>query len=155
MVPIPEVITMELTFHLKMFATYWATLIVNLIGIPAVMEGAKINLPNDFLEIGEPCSSGIRSLITLLALSSLFAYMLSISFLKKIILVLSAGPIAILSNIVRIISLTLVTYVYGKKAALEEPSHTISGLLVFVVALAGLGCVGKVLTWQKESKDVK
>jgi exosortase len=151
MVPLPEVATFSLTFHLKMFATYSATLVVNLMGIPAVMEGAKINLPNDFLEIGDPCS-GIRSLITLLALGSLFAYILPISFLKKIILFFSAVPIAILSNIVRIVFLTLVTYVYGQKVALEEPSHTISGLLVFVIALSGLACVGRVLTWQKEAK---
>lgn len=152
MVPLPEVATVVLTFQLKMFATYWATVIANLIGIPAVMEGAKINLPNDSLEIGEPCS-GIRTLITLLALGALFAYLLHISYLKKFILFFSTIPIAILSNIVRIVFLTLITYVYGQKAALEEPSHTISGLLVFVVALSMLGGVGRILTWQKESKN--
>ncbi len=148
MVPLPEVFTLALTFHMKMFATYWATVVTNLIGIPAVMEGAKINLPNDFLEVGEPCS-GIRSLITLLALGSLFAYLLSISYLKKIILFFSTIPIALLSNIVRIVFLTLITYVYGQKTALDEPNHTISGLLVYIVALAGLGAVGRILTWQK------
>lgn len=148
MVPLPAVFTLALTFHMKMFATYWATGVTNLIGIPAVMEGATIILPNDFLEIGEPCS-GIRSLITLLALSSLFAYFLSISYLKKIILFFATIPIALLSNLVRIVFLTIVTYVYGQKAALEEPGHTISGLLVYIVALAGLGAVGKILTWQK------
>lgn len=148
MVPLPDVFTLALTFHMKMFATYWATGITKLIGIPVVMEGAKIILPNDFLEIGEPCS-GIRSLITLLALGSLFAYLLPISFLKKIIFFFLTIPIALLSNLVRIVFLTLVTYVYGQKAALEEPGHTISGLLVFIVALAGLGAVGRVLTWQK------
>jgi len=147
MIPLPEVLTLMLTFHMKMFATYWATISINLIGIPAVMDGAKIILPTDFLEIGEPCS-GIRSLITLLALGSLFAYLLSISFLKKIILFFSTIPIALLSNITRIVFLSLITYVYGQKAALEEPSHTISGLLVFIVALLGLGAIGKVLTWQ-------
>ncbi|MEW6095671.1 MAG: exosortase/archaeosortase family protein [bacterium] len=156
MVPLPEVLTLALTFHMKMFATYWATVVTNFMGIPGVMDGAKIILPNDFLEIGEPCS-GIRSLITLLALGSLFAYLLSISYLKKFILFLSAIPIAILSNIVRIIFLIVVTYVYGQKAALEEPNHTISGLLVFIVALGGLGTVGRVLTWHKtddmEAKD--
>jgi len=144
MIPLPEVFTLTLTFHMKMFATHWATVITNLMGIPANMDGAKIILPNDFLEIGEPCS-GIRSLITLLALGTLLAYLLPLSYLKKFILVLSTIPIAILSNIVRIIFLVLITYVYGQKVALEEPNHTISGLLVFVVALTGLGAVGKIL----------
>jgi len=148
MIPLPSVLTLSLTFYMKMFAIYWATELVNLIGIPAVMDGAKIILPNDFLEIGEPCS-GIRSLITLLALGSLFAYLLSISFLKKIILFLSTIPIAILSNIIRIVFLVIITYVYGQKAALEEPNHTVSGLLVFLVALLGLKAIGQVLTWQR------
>lgn len=148
MVPLPDVLTLFLTFHMKMFATYWATITINLIGIPAVMEGAKINLPNDFLEIGAPCS-GIRSLITLLALGSLYAYLSSISYTRKIILFLLTIPIALLSNLVRIVFLALITYVYGQKAALDEPGHTIAGLLVYIVALAGLGAVGKILTWHK------
>lgn len=149
MIPLPDVLTLALTFHMKMFATYWATICANLIGLPAVMDGAMIYLPNDFLEIGEPCS-GIRSLITLLALGALFAYILPISFSKKIILFFLTIPIALLSNITRIVFLTLITYIYGQKAALDEPSHTISGLLVFIVALLGLGAMGKFLTWQNQ-----
>lgn len=152
MVPLPDVFTIELTFYLKMLATYWSTVIINLMGIPAVMEGARIILPNDILEIGEPCS-GIRSLIALLALGALFAYYLPISFLRKIILFLSTIPIAILSNIGRVVFLALVTYVYGQKAAVEEPAHTISGLLIFVLALVGLGAVGRVLTWHRGEKN--
>ncbi|MFH1563731.1 MAG: exosortase/archaeosortase family protein [Nitrospirota bacterium] len=152
MVPLPDVFTLFLTFHMKMFATYWSTIAINLIGIPAVMEGARINLPNDFLEIGEPCS-GIRSLITLLALGSLFAYLSPISFLKKNVLFLLTIPIALLSNIVRIVFLALITYVYGQKTALDEPGHTIAGLLVYIVALAGLVACGKILTWNKEQKN--
>ncbi|MEW6608387.1 MAG: exosortase/archaeosortase family protein [bacterium] len=152
MVPLPEVFTLFLTFHLKMFATYWATVSINLMGIPVSMEGARINLPDDFLEVGEPCS-GLRSLITLLALGTLFANILSISFLRRIILFFSAVPVAILSNIVRIIFLTLITYVYGHEAALTEPTHTLAGLLVFIIALIGLGAIGKVLTWHKKGKD--
>ncbi|MDI6736506.1 MAG: exosortase/archaeosortase family protein [bacterium] len=151
MVPLPDVLTLFLTFHMKMFATYWSTIAINLIGIPAVMEGAKINLPNDFLEIGAPCS-GIRSLITLLALGSLYAYLSPISFLKKISLFLLTIPIALLSNIVRIVFLAFITYVYGQKASLDEPGHSIAGLLVYLVALAGLGACGKVLTWHKEKE---
>lgn len=148
MVPLPDILTLALTFHMKMFATYWATVMLNLIGLPSVMDGASIILPNDVLEIGEPCS-GIRSLITLLALGSLFAYLLPVSFLKKSILFSSTIPLALLSNIIRIVFLAFIAYVYGQKVALGEPNHTISGLLIFIVALSGLGAIGKILTWQR------
>ncbi|OIP40241.1 hypothetical protein AUJ95_04775, partial [Candidatus Desantisbacteria bacterium CG2_30_40_21] len=98
MIPFPDVFTIFLTYKLKIMATHGAVATINAIGIPCIAEGAKIILPDTFLEVGAPCS-GIRSLISLLALGALFAYLLNISIIRRMVVFLSTIPIALLSNV--------------------------------------------------------
>ncbi|MDI6781754.1 MAG: exosortase/archaeosortase family protein, partial [bacterium] len=142
MIPFPDVFTIFLTYKLKMMATHGAVATVNTIGIPCMAEGAKIILPDTFLEVGAPCS-GIRSLISLLALGALFAYLLNISMIRRAIVFLSTIPIALLSNVIRIVLLCLVAHIYGKEAALPGSfSHDFTGFLVFIIAFGCLYGVG-------------
>lgn len=142
MIPFPDVFTIFLTYKLKMLSIHGAVVAVNTIGIPCVSEGAKIILPDTFLEVGAPCS-GIRSLISLLALGALFAYLLNISMIRKGIVFLSTIPIAIFSNVVRLVLLCLVAHIYGKEASLPGSFfHDFAGFLVFVIAFACLYGIG-------------
>ncbi|MBU0701303.1 exosortase/archaeosortase family protein [bacterium] len=146
MIPFPDVFTIFLTYKLKIMATHGAIATVNAIGIPCVAEGAKIILPDTFLEVGAPCS-GIRSLISLLALGALFAYLLNISIIRRTIVFLSTIPIALLSNVIRIALLCLVAHIYGKEAALPGSFfHDFSGFLVFVIAFGCLYGIGGILS---------
>ncbi|MFH1097169.1 MAG: exosortase/archaeosortase family protein [Candidatus Desantisbacteria bacterium] len=152
MIPFPDVFTIFLTYKLKMLATHGSVSVVNLIGIHCVAEGAKIILPDTFLEVGAPCS-GIRSLISLLALGALFAYLLNISMVRRIVVFLSTIPIALFSNVVRIVLLCLVAHIYGKEAAIPGSFfHDFAGFLVFVVAFACLYGVGGLVS-PRVSKD--
>ncbi|MEK7274635.1 MAG: exosortase/archaeosortase family protein [Candidatus Desantisbacteria bacterium] len=142
MIPFPDVFTIFLTYKLKIMATHGAVTTVNVIGIPCIAEGAKIILPDTFLEVGAPCS-GIRSLISLLALGALFAYLLNISMIRRMIVFLSTIPIALLSNVIRITLLCLVAHIYGKEAALPGGFfHDFTGFLVFIIAFGCLYGVG-------------
>ncbi|MBI4707314.1 MAG: exosortase [Candidatus Omnitrophica bacterium] len=146
MIPFPDVFIIFLTYKLKIMATHGAVATVNAIGIPCMAEGAKILLPDTFLEVGVPCS-GIRSLISLLALGALFAYLLNISIIRRTIVFLSTIPIALLSNVVRITLLCLVAHIYGKEAALPCGFfHDFSGFLVFVIAFGCLYGVGNMVS---------
>jgi exosortase len=93
--------------------------------------------------VEDPCS-GIRSLVALIALGALMAYFSNISKPKKVILFLFSIPIAISTNIIRIVSLSLVSEIYGEKIATGR-FHDTMGIVVFVLAFAGLALVGKVL----------
>ncbi|MFH1859443.1 MAG: exosortase [bacterium] len=156
MIPFPDVFTIFLTYKLKIMATHGAVATVNAIGIPCIAEGAKILLPDTFLEVGAPCS-GIRSLISLLALGALFAYLLNISIIRRTIVFLSTIPIALLSNVVRIALLCLVAHIYGKEAALPGSFfHDFTGFLVFVIAFGFLyGIGGMVSPVAKSSGEEK
>lgn len=136
MVPLPSVVIIGISFKMKIFAAQIASYLANLIGISAVRDGSTIYLPNGQLMVGDPCS-GLRSLISLLALGALFTQFVKGSAAKKNALFISAIPIALLSNMLRIIMLLWVTYVYGERAALGF-FHDFTGMLVFVFAFLGL-----------------
>ena len=136
MIPLPTVTIITITFKMKILTARIASGIVNMVGIPAIRDGSTIYLPRDFLIVGDPCS-GLRSLISLLALGAIFAQLIPGSRVKKSILFLSTIPIAIISNASRIVLLLLVTYIYGKEAAMGF-FHDFSGMLVFAFAFIGL-----------------
>lgn len=148
MIPLPKVLIIEISFKLKILAAQVAANTVNFFGIPALRTGSTIQLPNTALTIGDPCS-GLRSLIALLSLGALYAYISSLTKTGKIVLFFASIPIALIANIIRIVLLLLVTYVYGSEVATGK-FHDISGLMVFLIALFGLMLVGRLLSWQKK-----
>ncbi|MCG2704874.1 MAG: exosortase/archaeosortase family protein [Candidatus Omnitrophica bacterium] len=143
MVPLPLVLVSNLTVKIKLFAAQCATFILNHIGFPSVRDGSMIRMPNSVILVEAPCS-GLRSLISLLTLGLLFAYMLKASFIKKGILLLSAIPLAVATNMLRIIMLGTVNDLYGEKAAFGF-FHDFSGFLVFALAFAGMLWMYKIL----------
>lgn len=148
MIPLPQVLIISISFKMKIFAAQVATSCINLMGIQAVREGSIVNLPNTALTVGDPCS-GLRSLISLTALGALYAYLIKLSRPRKALLFLLSIPIALIANIIRIILLLLVAFVYGSDVATGK-FHDFSGFLVFGFAFAGLFMVGRMLSWQKE-----
>lgn len=143
MIPLPLVAIANISFKLKMFAAYLSTIIINKLGVPAIREGSIIKTMHSYLVVEDPCS-GIRSLIALIALGALMAYFSNISKTKKAILFLSSVPIAISTNIIRIVALSLASEMYGAKFA-TGLFHTTMGILVFVFAFLGLLLIAKVL----------
>ncbi len=146
MIPLPSVVIIAVSFKMKLLAAQLASWAVNMMGISAIRDGSTIHLPQDFLIVGDPCS-GLRSLISLLALGAVFTQFISGSVLRKNILFLSAIPIALMSNVARIVLLLLATYVYGKNVAMGF-FHDLTGMLVFVFAFIGLTIVIRLLRCQ-------
>ncbi|MBU2541255.1 MAG: exosortase/archaeosortase family protein [Candidatus Omnitrophica bacterium] len=136
MIPLPLVAIANLSFQLKIFAAKISTFIINNLGIRAIREGSIIKTANSYLIVEDPCS-GIRSLIALIALGALMGYLSNLSRSKRMILFASSIPIAISTNVIRIVSLSLVSEIYGAKWA-TGMFHTAMGLFVFVFAFIGL-----------------
>ena len=122
-----------------------ATKALNFINIPAMQAGSTINIPGVSVIVDDTCS-GLRSLISLLALSVFWTALLPKAALRwqKWVIVAAAAPIALLANMVRIIFLVIIAVVYGAHAA-EGFLHFWSGIVVFVVALSLLAWLGRVL----------
>ena len=143
MVPMPEVVIVDLNFRLKFLAGRAALWLTNhIFAVPAVMDGSYMYLPPDasgqakVLVIENVCS-GLRSLISLIWFASLFAMVCRVKGLWRLVMLGMAVPVAILSNIIRITSLNLMAhYVSVEVAGPGGWFHDLSGLLVFAMALA-------------------
>jgi exosortase len=86
----------------------------------------------------------MRSLISLLAISTAFAFLLPVKGLKRLFIILSAIPIAIFCNAVRVIVTGFLAQYWGKAAA-EGFFHEFAGLAVFACAVALLFSFGVAL----------
>jgi len=150
MIPIPSILMDRITFPMQLFASKVAAKSLYLIGIPALREGNIILLANTSLEVAEACS-GIRSLISLLALSLVFAYFSQKTTLKRVLLILSTFPIAIIANAARVTGTGILAHYYGDKVA-QGFFHGFSGWILFVVAFVCLFVVGSLLSRARTNK---
>ena len=151
MVPLPQVMIINISFKMKMMAAQIGTAIVNLMGIHAVRDGSIVYLkPDTSLTIGSPCS-GLSSLIALTALGALYAYLVKMSGTRKIFLFLLSIPVALAANILRIVLLLIVGFAYDAKVATGPFVHGFLAFLLYIFAIAGLLIVGRMLSWGKKS----
>jgi exosortase D (VPLPA-CTERM-specific) len=143
MIPIPNLIISRVTFPLQLLAANLSTALLQLV-IVVNREGNIINLPHGRMDVAEACS-GIRSLLSLVTLAIIYGYLMETRRWVRVVLVLSAVPIAVAANSVRVfVSGILVEN--GYKAEAEGIPHFMMGLLVFAVALIMLFAVHRVIS---------
>lgn len=133
MIPPPTLVSNAVTFPLQLFAARTATTALELLGIPVLREGNVIALASTTLEVVEACS-GIRSLITLLALAAAYGYFTQPHRWRRGLLFLAAVPIAIVANAGRVAGTGALAHVFGAEVA-QGFFHGFSGWVVFVAAL--------------------
>ena len=143
MIPLPSVIITRLSFKLKLFAAELATHVIRAIGIKVVQAGSIIQMPHAHVVVDDVCS-GLRSLISLLALGSIFAYWFKGPVWKRLLIFVLTVPIAIVTNMVRVVILAVVSEIWGAQYA-EGFVHDATGLLVFVLAFILLYVVVKLI----------
>ena len=166
-IPIPAIIFNRIAFPLQLFASRCAVWSMGMLGIPVLRQGNIIELKplNSFdtkkLEVVEACS-GIRSLMTLLTLAVVFAYFThtpgenppqsgkrfgwvrSYWFWRSVIIVVSAVPIAILTNAFRVSGTGVLAHYYGTAVA-DGFFHSFSGWAIYIVAFIMLFGIGMIL----------
>ena len=136
MIPLPAIIFNQLAFPLQLVASSAGETAIAAAGIPVLREGNLLHLPGRTLEVAEACS-GIRSLVSLLMLAIVLGYFTERRLGPRVVLAVAAVPIAILANATRVAGTGLASH-WISPAAADGFFHTFSGWLMFVVALAGL-----------------
>ena len=129
MVPLPAIVYNSLAAPLQLFASDIAARIAQVFGVSVFRDGNILQLANITLGVAEACS-GLNSLSALIVGSVLLGYLLCSGTAARIILFLSAVPLAIGVNILRVTG-TAVLADYNEMFALGF-YHSFSGWLVFV-----------------------
>jgi exosortase len=132
MVPLPFRLQMTLGGSLQDVATKMSTYLLQTCGVPAVSEG-RIILIND-IKIGvvEACS-GLGMLVTFLAISTAIA-ILQDGWWRKAVVIVSAVPVAVLANVVRIAA-TGMLFAEGYGETADFVFHLGAGLLMMPLAV--------------------
>lgn len=132
-----------LAFPLRMFVATLASQVLNLLGVGVYQNGTGIfSVSGRFapLEVADPCS-GIRSLVALMALTSLYGYLTMDRSWKKWVLFIASIPLAVLGNLARITAVALVAQGFGQKWA-TTIYHDYSGYIVFSLAITCMIALG-------------
>jgi exosortase len=149
MIPLPAIIFNQIAFPLQLIASRAGETVLSLSGIPVLREGNVLQLPSRSLEVAEACS-GIRSLVSLLTLAIVLGYFAERRTGRRVLIALSAVPIAILANAARVAGTGLASELVSPAAA-EGFFHTFSGWLMFVVAFFGLLAVQRLISRSEKS----
>jgi exosortase len=130
--PIPLAFTEAIHLQLRYIATGATAAVVPYLGIPVFVEGTTLHLPQGPLQVADACS-GFSTLYAALAVAFLTAYSTT-SPSRRALVLLSAAPLAIGANILRVIALVVLVVWQGGEI-LDTFVHPLSGMMTFALAL--------------------
>lgn len=136
MCPLPSALYDRISGDLRLLASGASTLMLQVSGVAATSTGNIIYLPSATLSVEDACS-GIRSLFGILATATAFALLTAGGKTRKVFFVLSAAPIAVAANIMRVTGTGLLNH-YASPALAEGFYHYLEGWVFYVAALAML-----------------
>jgi exosortase B len=146
LVPLPGVVVDAATGQLKAMVSVSAENLLYWAGYPIARNGVILTIGPYQLLVADACS-GLNSMYSLSAMGLLFLYLTRGGhWLKTVILLLSIWPIAFAANIVRVVTLVLITYYLGDEAG-QGFLHGFSGVVLFVIALGLLFALHAALEW--------
>ena len=134
MVPLPGTVVDALTEPLKHWISIIVVDVLHAVGYPIGRSGVMITVGRYELLVADACS-GLNSMFSLAALGALFIHIMGRKGrLHTALLVLAIVPIAFAANIVRVVSLVLITYHFGDAAG-QGFLHGAAGIVLMLVAL--------------------
>ncbi|MDG3008135.1 exosortase/archaeosortase family protein [Paludisphaera mucosa] len=149
MLPLPPVINRLVALPLQQIATAGSCFVMQLTGLWVVPAGNVINLSTprgpQQLEVAMACN-GLSMLMTLAATVTATVILVPMPIWKRIVVLLSALPIALVSNMARIVGTGWCYYLMEGELA-RERSHDWAGFLMMPLALLLVGLEVAILSW--------
>ena len=154
MLPLPGSVNGLISLPLQRIAATGSHFCLQLSGFWAIQQGNVIRLKTpdgmESLDVALACN-GLKMLMTLAATVTATVMLLPLPLWKRIALLLSAVPIAMISNMVRIV-MTGWCYYYLEGEHAKEWAHDISGWLMMPLALVLVFTELQVLKWLDPEK---
>ncbi|MEO7134548.1 MAG: exosortase [Vicinamibacterales bacterium] len=147
-VPWPSLVYSYIASPLQTLAAKVAVVTLRFTGVNAYRTGTKINMggitePLRSLNVAEACA-GLRSLMTFITVGIAVAFLSARPLWQKIIITLSAIPIAIFCNVMRVAGQGLLDH-YVSRQLSESFAHQFVGLVMLVPAFFMILLVGWIL----------
>jgi exosortase len=143
-------------FPLRMIATQITVgLCKAVLGIDVVQDGARIldAMGQYQYEVAAACS-GIRSLTAITAIALIYAFMGFKKPWQRLVMIASAVPLAVLSNVFRLTSIIVAAEAFGQKAGNWIHNSSWLSLLPYIPAIAGMFLIGHFLSRPRKKAEV-
>jgi exosortase len=137
MFPFPAVIENTILRKLQTYASIFSTWTLQLLGVGASRQGNRISIDTlqEALQVAEACS-GLRMLTIFGAMSVALVMIIDRPWWDKLIILLSAVPIALASNMIRIVSTALLYLAFGQDTPwLNKLIHDWAGFAMMPIGL--------------------
>jgi exosortase len=145
MVPLPYRLQVLMALPLQRIGTVSSVYLLQTLGLAPYAQGNVIYLKGMHLGVEEACS-GLGMLVVFFAIATAFALVSKRPWPDRVIAVLSAVPIAVVCNIIRI-TVTGVLYVIVGERIGQLVFHDLAGWLMMLLALAFLSLEMRALDW--------
>ncbi len=143
MLPLPGVLYYKISTFLQFISSELGVYFLQLMNVTVFLDGNIIDLGVFKLHVAEACS-GLRYLFPILSFSYIFAVLYKGPMWHKAVLLVSAAPITVLMNSVRIAIAGVLVNKYGVESV-EGFSHFFEGWVIFVSCIALLFLLARIL----------
>ena len=133
MVPLPFRLEIALQYPLRRIGTMSSVYLMQTIGLPVLGEGNVIVMGETRIGVAEACS-GLRMLMIFFALTTAVALVSPRLLWERILIVMSAIPIALFTNVIRITATGTLYYMNQSELA-NLVFHDLAGWLMMPFAL--------------------
>ena len=134
MFPLPSVLQNSVLLWLQKLAAIASTWTLQLIGIPALREGSKIAIDQLDLDVADACS-GLRMSTIFGAMSVALAMMIDRPWWDRLAILVSAIPVALFTNVIRITITALLYLAFPESEAVKHAVHDWAGLAMMPIAM--------------------
>jgi len=144
-------LTEPISLPLRLVATHITSVICHVgLGINVLQEGTRILDSHGAYqyEVAAACS-GIRSLLATLALATIYAFVILKTPWRRLLVIFSAFPLAVTSNVLRLTSIIVSAEAFGQSAGNYVHKNYWLSLLPYAVAMGGIWLVGR---WLHEGR---
>jgi exosortase len=151
MLPLPFFVEVALAQPLQRFATLASTYLLQTMGIPALAEGNIVVLSTTKIGVVEACN-GLGMLVLFFAVSTALAFVIKRDVWQRLIIIVSAIPVALIANVARISVTGVLSETVGSDFA-HVVFHDWGGWLMMPLALGLLYLELQLMGWMLEPPE--
>ncbi len=152
LLPIPGAFLAAITLPMKIAVSYVVDNLLFHLGYPIARDGVILQIGQYQLMVADACA-GMNTLISLEAMGLLYLNLVRHdSLARNLILATLIVPISFTANVIRVTSLTLITYYFGNEVG-QGFIHGFAGLVLFTVALLLILTVDSTIQWWLDKRQ--